>query len=262
LLHRTSSFYPWLSYLLPVLAIVVAVGVLLPRSALSRPALIALGIVGVLTLGGGSAAYALDTAATAHTGSTPTAGPATSTGSGFGGGSGGGFGGGGTRGGFPGGGMPGGTSGSAPPGGATGAERPSGTSAPAGGTSGGTSAPSASGTGASTDSALVTLLKNTSTTWAAAAIGSQSAGPLELSSGKAVMAIGGFSGTDAAPTLAQFEAYVRAGKIHYFISSGTGGGFGAGRSGGSSAITQWVAAHYTAKTVGGSTVYDLTQAKS
>ena len=76
------------------------------------------------------------------------------------------------------------------------------------------------------------------------------------------MAIGGFSGTDATPTLAQFEKYVAAGNIHYFVS---GGGFGGGGRGGGTGtqITTWVEAHYTATTVGGSTVYDLTaKAKS
>ena len=47
--------------------------------------------------------------------------------------------------------------------------------------------------------------EETSTTWAAAAIGSQTAARSSWRSGKAVMAIGGFSGSDAAPTLAQFE---------------------------------------------------------
>jgi hypothetical protein len=80
------------------------------------------------------------------------------------------------------------------------------------------------------------------------------------------MAIGGFNGTDPAPTLAQFQQLVSQGKIHYFIA---GGGFGAagGRTGGgaasstttttASAITTWVQQHFTAKTVGGTTVYDL-----
>ena len=38
------------------------------------------------------------------------------------------------------------------------------------------------------------------------------------------MAIGGFNGSDPSPTLAQFKAYVAAGRIHYFIASGGGGG--------------------------------------
>ena len=53
------------------------------------------------------------------------------------------------------------------------------------------------------------------------------------------MAIGGFNGTDPAPTLAQFEKYVSEGKIHYFIASGGGGfgGFGGGGGGGARATT-------------------------
>ena len=111
------------------------------------------------------------------------------------------------------------------------------------------------------DSALVALLKSSSARWAAATVGSQSAAPLELASDKAIMAIGGFSGTDAAPTLAQFQQYVAKGEIGYYIGGGFGGGPGGqgGRSGrrGNDAIATWVAAHYTAKTVGGTTVYDL-----
>ena len=54
------------------------------------------------------------------------------------------------------------------------------------------------------------------------------------------MSIGGFNGTDPAPSLAQFEAYVAAGDIHYFIG---GGGFGGnGGSSDSSEIATWVAA--------------------
>jgi hypothetical protein len=70
------------------------------------------------------------------------------------------------------------------------------------------------------------------------------------------MAIGGFTGSDDAPTLARFQADVAAGKIHYYIA---GGGSGGGRGGGGSQIESWVAAHHTATTVGGVTVYDLTR---
>ena len=38
------------------------------------------------------------------------------------------------------------------------------------------------------------------------------------------MAIGGFNGTDPAPTLAEFENYVKEKQIHYFIASGSGFG--------------------------------------
>ncbi len=81
------------------------------------------------------------------------------------------------------------------------------------------------------------------------------------------MAIGGFNGTDPAPTLAQFERYVSEGKIHYYIASGGGGfgggfGGGAGGSGHASQITSWVKSHFTAQTIGGVTVYDLTSGAS
>jgi 4-amino-4-deoxy-L-arabinose transferase-like glycosyltransferase len=101
-------------------------------------------------------------------------------------------------------------------------------------------------------------------TWVAAAVGSQSASGYQLATGKPVMAVGGFNGSDPSPTLAEFQADVTAGKIHYFIGSGRGGGFGGGgvgSTGGSNASSQiaaWVAANYQAQTVGTTTVYDLT----
>jgi hypothetical protein len=77
------------------------------------------------------------------------------------------------------------------------------------------------------------------------------------------MAIGGFNGEGGNISLATFQAYVAKGDIHYFISSGTGGGApgGGGRRNSDSAITSWVEAHFTARNIGGQTVYDLTAAK-
>ena len=60
--------------------------------------------------------------------------------------------------------------------------------------------------------------------WVAAVVGANSAAGVQLAAGSPVMAIGGFNGTDPSPTLAQFKAYVAAGKIHYFLSGGCGGG--------------------------------------
>jgi hypothetical protein len=78
------------------------------------------------------------------------------------------------------------------------------------------------------------------------------------------MAIGGFNGTDPAPTLVQFEKYVAEGRIHYYLSGGggLGGGFGGGSSGTTTAsqIASWVSTHFTATTVDGVTLYDLTAA--
>lgn len=97
-------------------------------------------------------------------------------------------------------------------------------------------------------------------TWAAAAIGSQNAASYQLSTGKPVMAIGGFNGSDPSPTLAQFKSYVEDGKIHYFLGGGMGG-MGGG-SGSASKIQSWVEKNYTKVTVGSATFYDLTQPKS
>jgi len=99
--------------------------------------------------------------------------------------------------------------------------------------------------------------------WVAATFGSQSAATLELATGgEPVMAIGGFNGEGGNITLAQFEALVGKGDIHYFIASGGGGAGGPGGTTNSeAAITSWVEAHFTAKTVGGQTIYDLTSSK-
>ena len=95
--------------------------------------------------------------------------------------------------------------------------------------------------------------------WAAATVGSESAAPLQLDSGDPVMAIGGFNGSDGAPTLGGFQHLVAAGEIHYFVGANQAS-FGGG-SGAAAQITAWVRAHFTAETVGGVTVYDLTRAR-
>lgn len=119
------------------------------------------------------------------------------------------------------------------------------------------------GSGSSNNAALVKLLNATSSRWSAAVVGDQSAAGYILSTNTAVMSIGGWSGTDNNVTLAQFEQYVKSGDIHYFIASGDGAGGGPGGNSGSSAqITAWVKAHFKATTVGGVTVYDLTQQTS
>ena len=211
----------------------------------------------------GPIAYSLETAATPHSGAIPSAGPAGQTG--FGG-----------PGGGPGGGGPGGRFGPPPTGGqfqrqfAGGqGQLPGGQGGRAGGLGGllDTATPS---------SALVTALKQnaSSYTWVAAAVGANSAAGVEIASGEPIMAIGGFNGTDPTPTLAAFQQLVSAGKIHYFLAGGFGGGPGGGGPGGggpgggpggassstSQSITAWVEANFTATTIGGVTVYDLSGA--
>jgi hypothetical protein len=197
----------------------------------------------------GPAAYSFATAATPHTGSIPSAGPSSS---GFGGPPGGfgGWFGGGPGGTPPTGASPGGTFGGPTTGGAN-----------AGGTT--TSGAGAGGLldGSTSSAALTALLEadSSSYTWVAAAVGSNSAAGYQLATQEPVMAIGGFNGSDPSPTLAQFKAWVAAGRIHYFIAGGFGGGGGLSAGGSTSTqISQWVRTSYTSTTVDGVTVYDLT----
>jgi 4-amino-4-deoxy-L-arabinose transferase-like glycosyltransferase len=100
-------------------------------------------------------------------------------------------------------------------------------------------------------------------TWAAAAMGSNNAAGYQLGSGAPVMAIGGFNGTDPAPTLDEFKRYVADKKIHYFIRGrmmiGQWGGHGASGSREASDIADWVERRYTPATVDKVIIYNLTQ---
>jgi hypothetical protein len=95
--------------------------------------------------------------------------------------------------------------------------------------------------------------KSTGSTWIAATVGSNQASGYQLATARPVLAIGGFNGTDPSPTLARFERLVRAGRIHWFI----GGGVGQASSSTASAISDWVSTHATARTVDGTTIYDM-----
>ncbi len=120
-------------------------------------------------------------------------------------------------------------------------------------------APAACSTASTPGSALTALLEadSGSYTWVAAAVGAQSAAGYQLATGLPVMSLGGFNGSDPWPTLAVFQGYVASHQVHWFIG---GGGFGAANGGSSatSEISSWVAANFTARTVDGVTVYDLT----
>ncbi|MEU5962502.1 glycosyltransferase family 39 protein [Micromonospora parva] len=284
LLGRSPDWHPWLRTTV-VVAGLVGAALLLLASRLPRrlvPVVLGLGAAAALA---GPVAYAVQTAATPHGGSIPSAGPFVA----------GGFG----RGGFPGGRPPGGME--LPAGGQLpgGGQFPGGGQLPAdgrdgggqngggqngggqngggqnggqgpgfpgggrnGGPPGGQGRSTGGGMGGLLDArepsaALRELLEHDSAdyTWVAATIGSNNASGYQLATGEPVMAIGGFNGSDPSPTLAQFQRYVADGKIHYFIG---GGGFRA--NGGSSAsqeIAAWVAQTFTAQTVDGVTVYDL-----
>jgi 4-amino-4-deoxy-L-arabinose transferase-like glycosyltransferase len=265
LLDRTPNWEPWLRTLIAVAGLAAVAGLLLStvwRPMRGRLAVAAV-VLGVIASVAGPVAYAAQTVATPHTGSVPAAGPA-SAGSMGGGVGGGGMPGGARFGGAPTGGSTSSTSSAgrgAVPSGAPGAVP--GGSTRTGGTAGRTAGRTAGGGMPGGQTTVSAALKQALEAnagryrWVAATSGSQSAASLELATGgEPVMAIGGFSGQGGELTLAQFESYVKAGDIHYYIAS-SGGGPGGG-TGSSSAITSWVKAHYKAVTIGGQTLYDLT----
>jgi len=288
LLERTPHWQPWLAPLILVSAALAVLWLLAaPSLRLGRRASVAFGTLAAVACLAGPLAYSAQTITTAHTGSIPSAGPASATsgapGAGrFPGGSaraaGRGLSAGAAGGAAPGGGAPGSSSGStragAPAGAPAGAAAlfgPGGSARAAGGRpSGSAGVPSAGGgggggMGTSVSSALRTALQRDSSRfrWVAAVSGSQSAASIELATGgDAVMAIGGFNNNGGKLTLAQFERYVHKGEIHYYIASGTaaGGGAPGGGSGSSTqSISSWVKAHYRSQSIGGQTLYDLTQ---
>ncbi len=96
-------------------------------------------------------------------------------------------------------------------------------------------------------------------TWTAAAVGSNNAAGYQLATGTPVMAVGGFNGTDPAPTLEQFQRHVAEGRIHYFIGGSMMRPMRGEHSGSDAAqrITDWVEANFPAQTIDGVTDYDL-----
>nr|SBO92018.1 4-amino-4-deoxy-L-arabinose transferase and related glycosyltransferases of PMT family [Nonomuraea gerenzanensis] len=271
LLSRSSEWNPWLGVVVLVAGLGAALAMLFGRRA---RVVVVVALVACLA---GPAAYAVDTAASPHTGAIPTAGP--STGGGFGRQSGGGF----QR---PGGGQrqwqggqPPGQGFAQPPrqGGGDGGAQGGRDGGAQGGGDGGAQSDGRGGSGrtggmgggmggllnAGTPSAELTALLESGASgyiWVAATVGSNNAAGYQLATELPVMAVGGFNGTDPAPTLEQFRRYVAEKKIHYFVGTGMAG---AGRSSGGSddaaRIAAWVQETFTPATVGGTTVFDLTQ---
>ncbi len=289
LLSRSPNWLPWLRPIVLAGGLAVSALLLLGKSSKPKAALV-IGGAGMSLALAAPLAYALDTVNSSHQGAIPSAGPAVtgaSVGPGAGGpGAGPGVGGGrgavgsAAAGGFPG---PGGATGPGqPPSGAPSGGSPAAGARGSAGLRGGPGAglagpasgggPGARGAGgggflstSTPGSAILKLLESDASryTWVAATVNSNSAAGYQLATGDPVMAIGGFNGTDPAPTLAQFERYVSEGKIHYFISGGGGGGFGTGGSNSAARqITQWVENHFEGATVDGTTLYNLSAASS
>jgi 4-amino-4-deoxy-L-arabinose transferase-like glycosyltransferase len=235
LLARTPTWHPWLRALILVggLATAAVIG----AAALSGRRLhVAVAGAALVTALAGPTAYAVDTAVAPHRGAIPSAGPAVA---------------GGIRG-------PGGAAGPlGPPPGTQRIGAPGG----AGGMGGllDTSTPS---------SDLIAVLRTDASSyrWVAATVGSNNAAGIQLATGRPVMSIGGFNGTDPTPSRTAFESMVAAGEVHYFVASGgmgggPGGGTGPRASQSAVAIATWVEQNFTATTIGGMTVYDLSSSQ-
>ena len=242
LLNRTPDWTPWLRY---VVLIATAVGVAalllgpwLAKRGWARRGAVVAAVAGLAVLFAAPAAFAVDTAATPHSGPIVVAGPQAAGAAGCAA----------VRpvrpvrrgrlgcrrdaGGMPSGGMPGGLDGDFPamPGlpGSSSSSAAScrrrracpGCRARPGRLRRGSSGSGASrwrgsaGPGNQTANAEVVALIDADAgyTWAAATISANAAAPLELATGQPVMAIGGFTGSDPAPTLAQFQQYVSEGQ--------------------------------------------------
>ena len=289
LLHRTS----YATWLVPVIALaaIVAIGALIAVRLRpgQRARLGAVGLAALLIAGlAGPTAFAAAAANSTVNGTNPLAGPS----NGSMGGPGGAFAGLG-RGDFGGRGAPGGQSGELPSfGGGSGSGPGSGSSGGQGGfdgpfgmpgqsgqsqsgqgsqggqtgdlpgfSSGGTGATGGfggggPGGGANVSAAMISYLEahQGSAKWLVAVANSNSAASIELQTGRDVISMWGFTGSDPAMTVAKLQQLVAAGELKYVMLGGGmgGGGFG-GPGGGNSASSQvqtWVAQHCTAVSAG------------
>ncbi|WP_395310551.1 glycosyltransferase family 39 protein [Mycobacterium sp. AMU20-3851] len=222
LLARAPDWLPWLRWVIAAAGVAGAVLI-----AVRAPAVVAVTIATVSALAG-PAAYTVATVAAPHSGAIPTSGPARH-------------------------GPPFGAHHGAGPGGPPPGIRPPGDGRPPAG--GLLDAPRPA-------PALTALLVDGAEryTWAAAVVGSNNAAGYQLSADVPVMAVGGFNGTDPAPTLEQFQQWVTAGRIHYFIETPIMAGQRADHGGSRDAIdiADWVRGRFPSRTVADTVVYDLT----
>jgi 4-amino-4-deoxy-L-arabinose transferase-like glycosyltransferase len=249
LLERTPDFAPGLGIGILIVGVSVAAVLAFPLTLAGRLPSHAAAAVAVVVLLAGPFAYGMDTIESAHSGGDPAAGPEVAGGGGFGGG--------------PNSGPPGGPGSGGPPG--TGAGSVSGTGAAPQGANGGGTAPSGGfrgggGRGGSVDQATLDyLVANRGTaTWLVAAVSAGSASSIQLATGQPVMAMGGFSGSDPTPTLAELKAYISSGQLR-FVMLGGGGGPGGGNAGVAAERNAWIVANCPVVDLGdgtGTTIYD------
>ncbi len=232
LLGRTPDFAPGLAAGILGLAVAAGLIVALPAFAVSRRLSLAAVSVGIAAMLLAPGAYALDTTGTAYSGGDPSAGPAMA-----GSDRGGAAGGPGIGSGFPSG--PGST-GTFPGGGSF----PDGQGLPSAGT-----APGGGGPGGTLDQATIDyLLANRGgATWLVAVNSANRAAPIQLATGVPVMAMGGFTGSDPAPTLDQLKSYIASGQLRFVLVDGGGASAPGGVSSGVGTTRDaWVTATCTA----------------
>lgn len=220
LLSRTPDWNPWLRWAvaaLTVSAVVVLLVVRLGRSARRRAAVA--GVVLALAAGlTGPAAYSVSAATSTVNGTNPLAGPASGQG---------------PRG-IPGGGQRTG----APPGQQAGGRPPTGLPR-----DGGTGQDGQRGPGSEVSSRLISYLqaRQDGATWLVAVSSAHEASSMILATGEPVIAMGGFTGSDPAMTVAKLQQYVKSAKLHYVLV----GGDSRGPQSQNSEVTAWVKAHGT-----------------
>ncbi|WP_433179786.1 glycosyltransferase family 39 protein [Actinoallomurus sp. CA-150999] len=232
-LRRTPSWHPWVAWLVAAATVAGVAGLVIARLAPRTRTRLALGAAAVGLVGSlaGPAAYATTTAfgGTGENGTNPTAGPATAGGMG---------------------GMGGGPrmSGRSMP---TGMKPPTGGGAPQGGgaPSGGMAA--RGGPGGDVSTSLISYLEKNrgGATWLVAVSSAQSASSIILKTGEPVIAMGGFTGSDPAMTVAKLKQYLAEGKLRYVLLGGD-------NRGGNTTVTDWIKKNLTvvkATEYGGST---------
>ena len=233
-LDRTPAFLPWLGPLLIAGACFSAALLLVPEEASQMgggrrpryatvPTAIAAALAIVVVLAG-PAAYALATAGRAYGGGDPQAGPSVAGGFGA------------FSGGVPGRGGPGG---------------------PGFGFGLGRFAPGAD-LGVSNALATYLVANRGAADWILATNGSTAAASLELATGQPVMAMGGFNGSDPAPTVQQLATWVAQGRLRFIAVGGNGPGAFGGGDASASARSAWVTSHCAPLTAvaGAGSIYD------
>ena len=89
------------------------------------------------------------------------------------------------------------------------------------------------------------IAHTTGETWILAVPSSHDGADLIIQTGKPVMCIGGFTGSDQFLNITMLRRYIDEGKVRYFLGSGSDDGGGMGGSG-NSGLFSWVSGHCTA----------------